>query len=71
MDMTRFNKHFVVEKPLALRIEHIDRILEECDKRSLRIAVAHQNRFQPANRQAQRGLEQRAFWKTGVGDGSA
>ncbi|HJW87459.1 MAG TPA: Gfo/Idh/MocA family oxidoreductase [Candidatus Brocadiaceae bacterium] len=67
MDMTRFNKHFVVEKPLALRIEHIDRILEECDKRSLRIAVAHQNRFNPPIVKLKEALNKGRFGKLVLG----
>ena len=32
LELIRFNRHFVVEKPLALRLDQIDRILNECDK---------------------------------------
>jgi predicted dehydrogenase len=52
-----FNKHYVVEKPLALRLDHVDRILEECDKRGLRIFVVKQNRFNPPVRKLKEALD--------------
>lgn len=67
MDLIRFNKHFVVEKPLALRVEHIDRILEACDKRGLRIAVAHQNRFNPPIVKLKEALDKGRFGKLVLG----
>lgn len=67
MDLTRFNRHFVVEKPLALRVEHIDKILEECDRRGLRIAVVHQNRFNPPIIKLKEALDKGRFGKLVLG----
>jgi UDP-N-acetyl-2-amino-2-deoxyglucuronate dehydrogenase len=47
MELLRFDRHFVVEKPLALRLDQIDEILENCDQRGLNVFVVQQNRFNP------------------------
>jgi len=67
LDLTRFNKHFVVEKPLALRLEQIDQILEECNKRDLRIFVVQQNRFNPPIQKLKEALDKGRFGKLVMG----
>jgi predicted dehydrogenase len=67
MNLIRFNRHFVVEKPLALRLDHIDTILENCDKRGLKIFVVKQNRFNPPVQQLRRALEAGRFGKLVMG----
>jgi predicted dehydrogenase len=47
MEFLRYDRHFVVEKPLALRLDQIDEILENCDQRGLNVFVVQQNRFNP------------------------
>ncbi len=67
LNLIRFNRHFVVEKPLALRIEEIDKILEECDKRGIKIFVVQQNRFNPPIRKLKSALQQGRFGKLVMG----
>lgn len=67
LELIRFNKHFVVEKPLALRLDQIDRILEECDKRGLRIFVVQQNRFNPPIQKLREALDKGRFGKLVMG----
>ncbi|MBI5467944.1 MAG: Gfo/Idh/MocA family oxidoreductase [Deltaproteobacteria bacterium] len=67
MELIRFNRHFVVEKPLALRLEQIDSILEECDGRGLKIFVVQQNRFNPPIRKVKEALEKGRFGKLVMG----
>ncbi|HBG47438.1 MAG TPA: oxidoreductase [Deltaproteobacteria bacterium] len=67
MELTCFNRHFVVEKPLALRLEQIDRVLEECDKRGLKIFVVQQNRFNPPIRKTKEALDKGRFGKLVIG----
>jgi UDP-N-acetyl-2-amino-2-deoxyglucuronate dehydrogenase len=67
LDLIRFNRPFIVEKPLALRLDHIDRILEECDRRGIRIFVVKQNRFNPPVQQLRRALEKGRFGKLVMG----
>ncbi len=45
LDLVKHKKHFVVEKPIALRIEDADKMIEACDKIGVDIYVAQQNRF--------------------------
>lgn len=67
LDLARFNRHFVVEKPLALRLDHIDAILETCDKRGLKIFVVKQNRFNPPVRRMRAAIEEGRFGKLVMG----
>lgn len=67
MELMRFNRHFVVEKPLALRLEQIDRILEECDRRGLKIFVVQQNRFNPPIRKVREAMDKGRFGKLVMG----
>lgn len=67
LELIRFNKHFVVEKPLALRLDQIDRILEECDKKGLKIFVVKQNRFNPPVRKLKEALDKGRFGKLVLG----
>ena len=66
-ELIRFKKHFVVEKPLALRIDHIDRILEECDKNGLRVFVVQQNRFNSPTQKLKEALDKGRFGKLVMG----
>jgi len=45
LQLADFGRHFVVEKPLALRVEDADRVVEACDGRGLQVFLVHQNRF--------------------------
>ncbi|MBD1383003.1 Gfo/Idh/MocA family protein [Metabacillus arenae] len=40
-------KHLVVEKPIALKIEDADAIIEACKDNGVKLAVVHPNRFRP------------------------
>lgn len=45
LELVPYHRHFVVEKPLALRIEDADKVLESCDINGIKIFVVKQNRF--------------------------
>jgi predicted dehydrogenase len=45
LDLVRFGKHIVVEKPLALRLEDADRMIAACDREGLKLFEVKQNRF--------------------------
>jgi UDP-N-acetyl-2-amino-2-deoxyglucuronate dehydrogenase len=66
-ELMHFNKHFIVEKPLALRLDQIDRILEECDKRGLKVFVVQQNRFNPPVQKLKEALVKGRFGKLVLG----
>jgi len=67
LELIKFNKHFVVEKPLALRLNEIDMILEECDQRGLKIFVVKQNRFNPPIQKLKEALQKGRFGKLVLG----
>ncbi|TLD40951.1 MAG: Myo-inositol 2-dehydrogenase [Candidatus Jettenia ecosi] len=67
LELIHFNKHFIVEKPLALRLDQIDRILEECDKRGSKIFVVKQNRFNPPVQKLKEAIDRGRFGKLVLG----
>lgn len=67
LDLIHYNRHFVVEKPLALRLDQIDSILEECDSRGLKIFVVKQNRFNPPIQKLKEALDKGRFGKLVLG----
>ncbi|MBI5643072.1 MAG: Gfo/Idh/MocA family oxidoreductase [Deltaproteobacteria bacterium] len=67
LDLIRFNRHFVVEKPLALRLDQIDGILDECDRRGLKIYVVKQNRFNPPIQKLKEAIDRRRFGRLVLG----
>jgi UDP-N-acetyl-2-amino-2-deoxyglucuronate dehydrogenase len=62
-----FNKHYVVEKPFALRLDQVDAILKECDVRGLKIFVVQQNRFNPPVRKLKEAIDQGRLGKLVLG----
>jgi len=67
LELVHLNRHFVVEKPLALRLDQIDRILQECDKRGQKLFVVKQNRFNPPIRKLKQALDKGRFGKLVLG----
>jgi len=67
LDLARFGRHFVVEKPLALRLDQIDEILSLCDKKGLKIFVVKQNRFNPPILKLKQAIDQGRFGKLVLG----
>jgi predicted dehydrogenase len=67
LDLIRFKKNFVVEKPLALRLDHVDRIIEECDANEIKIFVVQQNRFNPPIQKLKEALIKGRFGKLVLG----
>ncbi len=67
MELMHFNKHYVVEKPLALRLDQIDRIIEQCDTRGIKIFVVQQNRFNPPIQKLKEALKKGRFGKLVLG----
>ncbi len=45
MDVASLGRHVVVEKPLALRLEDADRLIEACDRAGVKLFVVKQNRY--------------------------
>jgi len=67
LELIRFNKHFIVEKPLALRLKDVDRVIAACGKKGLNIFVVQQNRFNPPIQKLKEALVKGRFGKIVLG----
>lgn len=45
VQISKYGKHIVVEKPMALTLRDADRMIEACDKNGVKLFVVKQNRF--------------------------
>ena len=67
LNLVKFKKHFVVEKPLALNLEETDRALDTCNKLGLKVFVVKQNRFNPPIKKLKEALDKNRFGKLVLG----
>ena len=63
IDLARYGKHIVVEKPMALRLGDADRMIEACDRAGVKLFVVKQNRFNVPVRKVREALEAGRFGK--------
>ena len=45
LDFVQYGRPLIVEKPLALKLDDADRMIEACDARGVKLFVVHQNRY--------------------------
>lgn len=67
VDLARYGKHIVVEKPMALRVEDCQQMIDACNASHARLFVVKQNRFNPAVQAARKALEEGRFGKMTMG----
>ena len=67
LDLVQYGRPLVVEKPLALRLEDADRMIEACDAHGVKLFVVHQNRYNPPIVKAREALEQGRFGRLVLG----
>src|SRR5262245_14419917 len=67
LDLVQYGRPLVVEKPLALRLEDADRMIEACDAHAVKLFVVHQNRYNPPIVRAREALEQGRFGRLVMG----
>lgn len=67
IDLARYGAHIVVEKPMALRLEDADRMIEACDAAGIKLFVIKQNRFNIPVRKLREALEAGRFGKLVMG----
>lgn len=60
-------KHVVVEKPMALRLEDADRLIETCDLRGVRLFVVKQNRYNLPIQKLKAAVDQGRFGRMVLG----
>lgn len=67
LELAGYGRPIVVEKPLALRLDDADRMIEACDAHGVKLFVVHQNRYNPPIVKAREALEQGRFGRLVMG----
>lgn len=65
--LAQYGCHFVIEKPLALRLEDADDIIQVCEANHLRSFVVKQNRFNPPLMKLHEAISLGRFGKMALG----
>lgn len=60
-------KHVMIEKPIAISLEDADRIIEAAERKGVKAASVHQNRFNDAVQKTRKAVENGAFGKMSHG----
>ncbi|MGE4130984.1 MAG: Gfo/Idh/MocA family protein [Bdellovibrionales bacterium] len=67
IDMAKFRKHVVVEKPMALTLQDADQMISACDAFGVRLFVVKQNRYNHPVKKLREALEAGRFGKLVLG----
>lgn len=63
MDTLEVGKHVLVEKPIALSTEHLSIMINKAHEKKMKLAVCHQNRFNPPIQEVRKKIESGDFGK--------
>lgn len=67
LELAKFGKHIVVEKPMALTLAGADRMIAACDRAGIKLFVVKQNRFNVPVQKLRQALEEGRFGKLVMG----
>jgi UDP-N-acetyl-2-amino-2-deoxyglucuronate dehydrogenase len=67
LDLVQYRRPIVVEKPMALKLEDADRMIEACDAHGVKLFVVHQNRYNLPVVKAREALAQGRFGRLVLG----
>lgn len=67
IDLSKFGKHIVVEKPMALTLRDADDMIEACDRAGIKLFVVKQNRFNVPIQKLREALIEGRFGKLVLG----
>jgi UDP-N-acetyl-2-amino-2-deoxyglucuronate dehydrogenase len=67
LGLVEYGRPLIVEKPLALRLEDADRMIEACDAGGVQLFVVHQNRYNLPILKAREALQQGRFGRLVLG----
>jgi UDP-N-acetyl-2-amino-2-deoxyglucuronate dehydrogenase len=67
LEAVEYGKPLIVEKPLALKLEDADRMLEACDAHGVKLFVVHQNRYNLPIIAARQALAEGRFGRLALG----
>lgn len=63
IEAMNLGKHVIVEKPMALSINDVDEMIKVSKINNIKLAVCHQNRFNPTIRNLRKAIESNRFGK--------
>ena len=67
LELVEYSRPIVVEKPMALKLEDADRMIEACDIHGVKLFVVHQNRYNLPIAKAREAMEQGRFGRLVLG----
>src|SRR5689334_16075565 len=67
INLAKYKKHIVVEKPMALTLDDADAMIRACDVNGVKLFVVKQNRFNTPVQKARQALEAGRFGKLVLG----
>lgn len=67
LELVKYRKPLIVEKPIALRLADADEIIRACDAERVPIFVVHQNRYNPPIVKTREAITQGRFGKMVLG----
>lgn len=67
IDCAPYKKHIIVEKPMALRLEDADRMIEACDLNGIKLFVVKQNRYNLPVKKLREAIEHDRFGRIIMG----
>ena len=67
LELSVYRKHIVVEKPIALTLEHADKMIQACDRAGTKLFVVKQNRYNLPVLKLREALEAERFGKIVMG----
>jgi predicted dehydrogenase len=67
LELAEYGRPIVVEKPMALRLDDADRMLEACSNHGVKLFVVHQNRYNLPIVKAREALQQGRFGRLVLG----
>ena len=67
LELVEYGRPIVVEKPMALRLEDADRMIDACDAHGVKLFVVHQNRYNLPIIKAREALAQGRFGRLVLG----
>jgi len=67
VELAQYGKHIVVEKPIALTLDDVDRMITTCDRNGIKLFVVQQNRFNVPVLKLREALEAERFGKLVMG----
>jgi len=68
MEAINAGKHLIIEKPLEITLKRCDKIINECEKKGLKVGGIFQSRFYDGSQIMKKAIDQNRFGKLVFGD---